>query len=164
MIRTQPISVLKLFLLYYIGNRNQVPIWISVLVPIFFFKTFFFLKLFQFPNSWSLEKLVVEQRSTKLIKIYLILAEFYNKISSKYLLYAISCELDRSQSFSISYLRKRDWYGDPSGAGKIWENRFLTGKMGHHGAKYTQIDEGMYICARESFALFRTFFRSLTWL
>merc|ERR1711873_175401 len=30
-------------------------------------------------------------------------------------------------------------YGDPSGAGKIWENRFFTGKMDHHGAKCTQI-------------------------
>ena len=30
--------------------------------------------------------------------------------------------------------------GDPSGAGKIWENQFFTGKMDQHGAKYTQID------------------------
>ena len=29
--------------------------------------------------------------------------------------------------------------GDPSGAGKIWENRFFTGKMDLHGEKCTQI-------------------------
>ena len=33
-------------------------------------------------------------------KIYLILAELYNKISSKYLLYAISCELQILKTFS----------------------------------------------------------------
>ena len=31
--------------------------------------------------------------------------------------------------------------GDPPGAGKIWENRFLTGKMGQQGPKCTQMDE-----------------------
>ena len=29
--------------------------------------------------------------------------------------------------------------GNPPGTGKIWENRFFTGKMDHHGAKCTQI-------------------------
>ena len=29
--------------------------------------------------------------------------------------------------------------GNPPGTGKIWENRFFTGKMDHHGAKRTQI-------------------------
>ena len=50
--------------------------------------------------------------------------------------------------------------GDPSGDGKIWENRFCTGKMGHHGAKCTQIDEGTcqgVICTCQNF------FCSLTW-
>ena len=29
--------------------------------------------------------------------------------------------------------------GNPPETGKIWENRFFTGKMDHHGAKCTQI-------------------------
>ena len=38
-------------------------------------------------------------------KIYLIPAEFYNKISSKYLLYAISCELQILKTFQCVFLR-----------------------------------------------------------
>ena len=38
-------------------------------------------------------------------KIYLILAKFYNKISSKYLLYAISCELQILKTFQCAFLR-----------------------------------------------------------
>ena len=34
--------------------------------------------------------------------------------------------------------------GDPSGAGKIWENQFFTGKMDPHGAKRIQI--GAHTC------------------
>ena len=52
--------------------------------------------------------------------------------------------VDRGSPFSISYLRKRDWCGDPSGAGKIWENQFFTGKVDFHGANCSQI--GTYTC------------------
>ena len=74
---------------------------------------------------------------------------------------------DRSQSFSISYLRKRDWYGDPPGAGKIWENQFYTGKKDHHGAKCTQIDEGMcqgVICTCQNFFPFTNLAAGVTFL
>ena len=49
-------------------------------------------------------------------------------------------QLTALSPFSISYLRKRDWYGDPPGAGKIWENRFYTGKMGPHWPENAQMD------------------------
>ena len=59
--------------LIIIENRNQVPISVLVLEPIFL-QNFFSLKSFQsfscFPTSF--ENFVVEQRSTKLIKIYLV--------------------------------------------------------------------------------------------
>ena len=38
--------------------------------------------------------------------------------------------------------------GNPPGTGKIWENRFFTGKMDHHGAKCTQI--GAHTCQGSS--------------
>ena len=38
--------------------------------------------------------------------------------------------------------------GDPPGAGKIWEKRFFTVKMDHHGAKCTQI--GAHTCQGSS--------------
>ena len=57
--------------------------------------------------------------------------------------------------------------GDPPGAGKIWENRFCTGKMGHHGAKCTQIDEGMcqgVICTCQNFFPFTNLPAGVTFL
>ena len=49
---------------------------------------------------------------------------------------AKSCLVDSRASLTVRITVKN---GDPSGAGKIWENRFFTGKMDHHGAKCTQI-------------------------
>ena len=57
--------------------------------------------------------------------------------------------------------------GDPSEAGKIWENRFCTGKMGNHGAKCTQIDEGMcqgVICTCQNFFPFTNLAAGVTFL
>ena len=57
--------------------------------------------------------------------------------------------------------------GDPSGAGKIWENRFCTGKMGHYGAKCTQIDESMcqgVICTCQNFFPFTNLAVGVTFL
>ena len=57
--------------------------------------------------------------------------------------------------------------GDPSGAGKIWENRFCTGKMDHHGAKCTQIDEGTcqgLVCTCQNFFSFANLVVGVTFL
>ena len=42
--------------------------------------------------------------------------------------------------FSISYLRKREWPGDPPGHGKMWENQFFTLKIWISGPKPAKID------------------------
>ena len=44
----------------------------------------------------------------------------------------------RRASLSV---RITDKNGDPPGAGKIWENRFFTRKMGPHGPENTQIHQ-----------------------
>ena len=57
--------------------------------------------------------------------------------------------------------------GDPSGDGKIWENRFFTGKMDSHGAKCTQIDEGTcqgVVCTCQNFFLFTNLAAGVTFL
>ena len=39
-------------------------------------------------------------------------------------------KVDRPQSLYDSYLKQRDWCGNPPGAGKIWEIQIFTEKMG----------------------------------
>ena len=50
-----------------------------------------------------------------------------------------SCQFGLEASRASLTVRITVKNGDPSGAGKIWENRFFTGKMEPHGAKCTQI-------------------------
>ena len=47
--------------------------------------------------------------------------------------------LDCASRASLTVMRITVKNGNPPGTGKIWENRFFTGKMDHHGAKCTQI-------------------------
>ena len=58
------------------------------------------------------------------------------------------------------YLRKRDWYGDHSEAGKIWENKFSAMKTVQHTPSRPAIDD--HTCQGFS-RTFQIFFRPLSW-
>ena len=76
-----------------------------------------------------------DQKGTSVLKSFAIQTFFFKFTETNFAL-----EYSRA-SLTVRITVKN---GNPPGAGKIWENRFFTGTMDHHGAKCTQIGAQTY--------------------